>query len=80
MLARLAEAVRRGDATATEQDAHALKGSAGNLGAARLAGLAGDLESLGRHGELAGAAEVLRAMTDEFGHVRRELAALVPGV
>jgi CheY-like chemotaxis protein len=77
MLARLADAVRREDAAAVERDAHSLAGSAGNLGAARLAELAAELEGLSRRGELTGAGELLRGMTAEFGHVRRALAELV---
>jgi two-component system sensor histidine kinase/response regulator len=77
MLRRLADAVRSDDAGAAAHDAHALKGSAGNLGAARLADLAGELETLARRGELTGAREVLRGVEDEFGHVRRGLAELI---
>jgi HPt (histidine-containing phosphotransfer) domain-containing protein len=77
MLQRLADAVRADDAGTAEHEARALKGAAGNLGAARLADLAADLESMARRGRLEGAREILRGMEDEFGHVRRELAAVV---
>jgi CheY-like chemotaxis protein/HPt (histidine-containing phosphotransfer) domain-containing protein len=80
LLGRLAAAVHRGDAPAAALEAHALKGSAGNLGAARLAALAAEVETLTRQGELAGTPELLRGMADEVGHVRRALDDLVrPG-
>jgi CheY-like chemotaxis protein len=77
MLDRLAAAVRAGDAGTAAFDAHALKGSAANLGAAHLAGLAAELELVARRGELGDARALLRGLEDEFGAVRRELAAHV---
>jgi hypothetical protein len=76
LLDRLTAAVHRGDAAGAAMEAHALEGSAGNLGAARLAGLAADVETLARRGELTGAREILPGMAAEIGQVRRELAEL----
>jgi len=75
-LRALREALERGDAESLKQTAHALKGSAANLGARRMAHMAARIE------ELAGGSESLKGMTDlleelqsEFKGVRAELSA-----
>src|SRR5919202_1715144 len=62
------------DASSLEHAAHSIKGSSLNLGAARLARLAEDLERLGRLGTTDGAMPVLGALESEF---QRVAAALV---
>jgi HPt (histidine-containing phosphotransfer) domain-containing protein len=48
---RLEEALSRGDGTEIAVIAHSLKGSAGNMSAEALSGLAQELEHAARHGE-----------------------------
>ncbi len=66
-------AVRSSQATDLEEAAHKLKGSCGNLGAARLRDLCQQLEKLGRDGSLQDAPELLAAAEEEFARVRTEL-------
>jgi two-component system, sensor histidine kinase and response regulator len=68
-------AVRSCQATDLEEAAHKLKGSCGNLGAARLRDLCQQLEKLGRDGSLQNAPELLAAAEEEFARVRTELVA-----
>jgi two-component system, sensor histidine kinase and response regulator len=68
-------AVRSSQAADLEEAAHKLKGSCGNLGAARLRDLCQQLEKLGRDGSLQNAPELLAAAEDEFARVRTELVA-----
>lgn len=63
-------AVERGDGDARRRRAHSLKGSAGNLGAARLAELCGALESQAAD-EPPGAAELLAALRLELDTVQQ---------
>jgi two-component system, sensor histidine kinase and response regulator len=72
---KAATALRGSDATELEEAAHKLKGSCGNLGAARLRDLCQQLEKLGREGSLQAAPELLASVEDEFGRVRTELVA-----
>ncbi|HET9377171.1 MAG TPA: response regulator [Chthoniobacterales bacterium] len=72
---RAATALRGSNATELEEAAHKLKGSCGNLGAARLRDLCQQLEKLGRDGSLQTAPELLASVEDEFGRVRTELVA-----
>ena len=66
-LGEICEAIDRADARGLALQAHALRGSAGNFGAARLDDLCGALEELGAGGALAGA----RAMLDRAARRRR---------
>jgi len=68
-------ALRSSQATDLEEAAHKLKGSCGNLGAARLRDLCQQLEKLGRDGSLQNAPELLAAAEEEFARVRTELVA-----
>lgn len=63
------QAMAREDPLALRSAAHALKGSAGTVGATGLARRCGELETLGREGRLEGA-----------DHLLRELTELIPGV
>lgn len=69
-LGELGAALAAADAAALGHLAHALKGSSANLGATRLAALCGELEVLGRSGELTFAAEVLSHLETEVDRVR----------
>ncbi len=66
------------DREGLRQTAHALKGSAANLGAARLAELCLQLETEVQRDDLASAREVVRLLEAEFRRVDREYGTLVP--
>jgi two-component system, sensor histidine kinase and response regulator len=78
-LAALREAVESGDASGVKRTAHAVKGSAGNMGARNMSNLAADLEDIGASGDLAGAAQKLERLEEEYGRVRPALAELTKG-
>ena len=63
----------RSDAPSLVSAAHALKGSAAYLGAARVRACAADLEQLGRDGEMAGARERCAALDAAVAELDREL-------
>ena len=69
-------AIDRADARGLALQAHALRGSAANFGAARLDELCGALETLGTRGALAGARAMLEALLAESARVRDALLAL----
>jgi HPt (histidine-containing phosphotransfer) domain-containing protein len=72
-------AIRRaakGNAALLERAAHSFLGSCGNIGARRMAELCARLEVLGRSGSTEGAAEIARALEQEFAAVRPQLEAL----
>jgi HPt (histidine-containing phosphotransfer) domain-containing protein len=74
-LAALTEAVRDGDAAGAERVAHALKSSAGNVGAERLQQAAQTLETLSAAGELdASLADRVRA---EYAATEEALRAVL---
>ncbi|HYS04914.1 MAG TPA: response regulator [Candidatus Dormibacteraeota bacterium] len=62
----LRDAVARADSAVVVKAAHALKGSAGALGALTMAAACGDLETLGRGESLAGAEALLVRVEKEF--------------
>ena len=73
LLSALRSHAQRGDASAVRDTAHALKGSASNVGAVSLASLASSIERAGRSGDLAEAPDlvggldgVLEATLDEL--------------
>ena len=74
-LESLREALNVGDADSIAKTAHALKGSAGNLGASRMTRVAAQLETLGRSGNLESAEDLLEQLRDEFEKVSAELSA-----
>lgn len=63
------QAITREDPAALRSAAHALKGSAGTVGATGLARRCGELETLGREGRL-----------DEAGPLLAGITRLIPGV
>jgi signal transduction histidine kinase/CheY-like chemotaxis protein len=73
-IAALQAAVDDGDGPALVQAAHALKGSAANIGAAAVAGLCAELEGLGRGGTPGGGA-LLRRLATELHRLDAELDA-----
>ncbi len=72
-LAALKEASETGDAEAIERVAHTLKGSAGNMGAKRMAAICSELQDAGESGDLSGASELLKVLEAEFERVRPAL-------
>jgi signal transduction histidine kinase/ligand-binding sensor domain-containing protein/CheY-like chemotaxis protein/HPt (histidine-containing phosphotransfer) domain-containing protein len=74
------EAVRKaisdGDATALIRTAHSLAGGAASVGARTMSELAGELEKLGRRGELGEAPGILAKLEAEFEQVRETLQPL----
>lgn len=69
----LDEGLAGGDATAVARAAHGIKGSAGNIGASRVAALATELDQRARTGNLEGAKERIEAI----GAAYEELAGRV---
>jgi CheY-like chemotaxis protein len=74
-IAALQAAVDDGDGPALVQAAHALKGSAANIGAAAVAGLCAELEQLGRGGTPGGGVALLRRLETELPRLDAELDA-----
>jgi CheY-like chemotaxis protein/HPt (histidine-containing phosphotransfer) domain-containing protein len=66
----LRAAVTAGDPAALERAAHILKSSSAGLGAAPLAAMFRELETMGRKGALAGAGEILAVLEREYERVR----------
>jgi signal transduction histidine kinase/CheY-like chemotaxis protein/HPt (histidine-containing phosphotransfer) domain-containing protein len=75
LLQALHEAVAHNDASALQKVAHSLKSSSATLGAATLAALCQDLETMGHKHSLEKAALVLSAATAEYETVREALSA-----
>jgi len=69
------DAVRAADRDRTVKAAHALKGSAGALGARAMAAACREVEELGRNGPVAGAEPLVARIETEFDRVRRALEA-----
>jgi two-component system sensor histidine kinase/response regulator len=75
-LRNLRESIARGDATAVERVGHALRGAFENLSATRASGIAAELESIGRSGNLALAGPKLVELEKEVHHVMEMLEEL----
>jgi len=73
VLETLREACRARDAETFERAAHSLKGSAANLGALRLSGVAAELEKRGREAELDGCAGRIEELEREFAAAESQL-------
>jgi HPt (histidine-containing phosphotransfer) domain-containing protein len=78
-LAEMREAVEAGDAAGVKRVAHTLKGSSGNMGAARMSAICAELQDVGDSGDLAPARGLLEDLEDEFGRVRPALEAELEG-
>ncbi len=74
-LATLKETAGTGEAETVERVAHTLKGSAGNMGAKRMATICDALQEIGAAGDLSRAPELIWRLEEEFGRVRPALAA-----
>ncbi|KAF0179639.1 MAG: multi-sensor hybrid histidine kinase [Limisphaerales bacterium] len=77
-LAALRDSAARADAPRLGHEAHALKGSALNVGARTLAGVCQQLESLGKSGVLTGHPELLTALAAELDRAATALRAEFP--
>ena len=71
------QALNSGDAQVVTEQAHAIKGGAANLLADELARAAGDLERIGRRGELAEELADCQAAMDRLGEAYRRLSVYV---
>ena len=69
-LATLTEAIEQGEAAVVGEIAHTLKGSASNVGAEPIRGLAYEMEQCGRNREFSGVESLLAAMRGELERVR----------
>ncbi|WP_314194519.1 response regulator [uncultured Arthrobacter sp.] len=69
----LQAAVNDSDGPALARAAHALKGSAANIGAAAVAGICAELEGLGRRGTADGGTPLLRRLEEELQRLDAEL-------
>jgi CheY-like chemotaxis protein len=74
LLETLRQAVTEGQPEQLRRAAHNLKGSSNNLGALTMAALSTELETLGKNGTVAGAAELVTRLEQEYQHVCRALA------
>jgi HPt (histidine-containing phosphotransfer) domain-containing protein len=70
------KAILDGDATALKRTAHSLNGGSASVGARTMSELAGELEKLGRRGELGEAPGMLAKLEAEFEQVRETLQPL----
>jgi HPt (histidine-containing phosphotransfer) domain-containing protein len=77
LIARLEEAVARGDAREIGKAAHKLKGSASVFRAERAARAAGRIEEMARAGELAAIAAAQAELVREVGRLRAALEKLM---
>jgi CheY-like chemotaxis protein len=76
-IARLREALRRNDAPEVERLAHTLKGSSGNMGAARMAEICSGLQASGAGGDLRATSRMLEDLSAEFERAAGALEAEV---
>lgn len=77
-LRQLQELAGAGESRALADGAHALRGSAGNVGAARLAGVLERLEGAAKRGDLAAAHAEVAHLDAEYALARDALLAAVP--
>ena len=73
-------AVDADDHARLQKAAHALRGSAANVGANPVADTAGKLEAMGAAGSLAGAGGLIDRLQVEFSNVLAELRVLGVGI
>jgi CheY-like chemotaxis protein len=72
-IAKLETAIAEGDTSVIEQEAHRLKGSAGNIGAVAMANLCQELDTVARDQRLDYAPELLQRLRIEYTLVRDAL-------
>ncbi len=70
----LIRGIEEADALAFELSAHKLRGMCSNVGAAGLSSVCAEMETLGRGGQLDGAADLLERFDAEFARVRDALS------
>lgn len=75
--ANLAQCVSSGECTAAARTAHALKGSAANVGAQRLSEAARDVETHSKSGDLVAARDALGRLAEIYRETRAALEAHV---
>ncbi|TMC92637.1 MAG: hypothetical protein E6J22_08990, partial [Chloroflexi bacterium] len=80
LLEALCQAVAEGQPEQLKRAAHNLKGSSHNLGARTMATLSAELETIGKHGTVEGAAELVTRLEQEYLRVCQALAAEGAGV
>jgi two-component system sensor histidine kinase/response regulator len=78
-LRELRGAVEAGDAGGVERAAHTLKGSSGNMGAARMSSICAELQDVGASGDLGRAPGLLERLEEEYGRVRPALERELEG-
>ncbi|MFZ2493453.1 MAG: Hpt domain-containing protein [Thermoanaerobaculia bacterium] len=78
-LAAIENALAAGDSDRLASSAHALKSSAGNMGAKRLNTILSEIEGAGRRGELEGVPAHVVAMNAEWVRVARALEVFRQG-
>lgn len=78
-LAAARQAVDAGDSEGARAAFHALKSSAGQLGAVRMQALCEDAEQTAGRGDVAGAATLLAELDVEWALVRESLASIREG-
>lgn len=74
-IAELADEFARGDLKAASLSVHALKGSAGNLGAKRMRGICATLDTMARNGEIGNVTSLMGDLRAEYERVRDALDA-----
>jgi signal transduction histidine kinase/CheY-like chemotaxis protein/HPt (histidine-containing phosphotransfer) domain-containing protein len=79
-LTKIEQALLDGDAPRAAELAHAVKGSAANIASESVRGLAGQLESLGRSGDVAEAGDCLASLQDEIDRLRCDIAVVTAAV
>jgi CheY-like chemotaxis protein len=77
-LAQVADALRDRDAEAVARAAHALKGSSGQLGAARTESIAAQLQAVAETGELGSAKALLRRLETAVDAAQSALSSALP--
>jgi HPt (histidine-containing phosphotransfer) domain-containing protein len=75
LLQALHEAVAKGQPEQLKRAAHNLKGSSNNLGAHTMAAFSAELETIGKHGTLEGASELVTRLEQEYQRVCQAFAA-----
>ena len=78
-LSTIRAALERADAESVQLEAHALKSSAGNVGATRMRELCQRLESLATSGDLSVASDLAHALEEEFNQIAPRLRSRVEG-
>jgi PAS domain S-box-containing protein len=75
LLEALRQAVAEGQPGQLRRAAHNLKGSSQNLGARSMAALSAELETIGKHGTVEGATELVTRLEQEYQRVCQALAS-----